>query len=110
MPGIKCGDMGPKFGYHSKDNGWLTLDNVRIPKDHLFEKFIKVSPEGDVTLVGDKRSLYISMMQIRTLIVAGASTYLMQPLQIALRYSVVRRQFRNISGQKEETQLLDYQT
>ena len=23
VPGVKCGDMGPKFGYHSKDNGWL---------------------------------------------------------------------------------------
>jgi acyl-CoA oxidase len=32
MPGIKTGDMGPKFGYGSKDNGWMTLDNVRIPR------------------------------------------------------------------------------
>ena len=23
MPGIKSGDMGPKLGYWSKDNGWL---------------------------------------------------------------------------------------
>ena len=23
MPGIEMGDMGPKFGYESKDNGWL---------------------------------------------------------------------------------------
>jgi len=34
-PGIKCGDMGPKFGYNSKDNGWLTFDKVRIPRDQL---------------------------------------------------------------------------
>jgi acyl-CoA oxidase len=33
MPGIKSGDMGPKFGYHGKDNGWMTMDNVRIPRD-----------------------------------------------------------------------------
>jgi acyl-CoA oxidase len=33
MPGVKLGDMGPKFGYQSKDNGWLQFDNVRIPKD-----------------------------------------------------------------------------
>lgn len=32
MPGVKTGDMGPKFGYHSKDNGWMVLDNVRIPR------------------------------------------------------------------------------
>ena len=35
MPGIKCGDMGPKLGYGSKDNGWLTFDNVKIPRDNL---------------------------------------------------------------------------
>ena len=32
MPGINCGDMGPKFGFHVKDNGWLTLTNVRVPR------------------------------------------------------------------------------
>jgi acyl-CoA oxidase len=32
MPGVKSGDLGPKFGYSSKDNGWMTFDNVRIPK------------------------------------------------------------------------------
>lgn len=35
MKGIQCGDMGPKFGYHSKDNGWLTFDHVRIPRDQM---------------------------------------------------------------------------
>ena len=33
MPGVKCGDMGPKLGYNSKDNGWMTLNEVRIPRD-----------------------------------------------------------------------------
>ena len=33
MPGIETGDMGPKFGYDSKDNGWLRFSNVRIPKN-----------------------------------------------------------------------------
>lgn len=33
MPGVKTGDMGPKFGYHGKDNGWMTLNKVRIPRD-----------------------------------------------------------------------------
>ena len=26
MPGCKQGDMGPKFGYNSKNNGWLSFD------------------------------------------------------------------------------------
>lgn len=32
MPGVKSGDLGPKLGYNSKDNGWLTFDHVRIPR------------------------------------------------------------------------------
>jgi acyl-CoA oxidase len=40
--GIKLGDMGPKFGYSSKNNGWLILDNVRIPRDQLFMKYTRV--------------------------------------------------------------------
>lgn len=35
MPGIKTGDLGPKFGYNSSDNGWLTMDRVRIPRDRM---------------------------------------------------------------------------
>lgn len=47
---------------------------------------------------------------IRVMLTHGSKLYLANGLTIALRYSVVRRQFKNISGQKEETQLLDYQT
>lgn len=32
MQGIKTGDVGPKIGYQSKDNGWATFDQVRIPR------------------------------------------------------------------------------
>ena len=35
LPGIKTGDMGPKFGYASKDNGWMIFDNVRVPSENL---------------------------------------------------------------------------
>ena len=33
MPGVKAGDIGPKLGYHAKNNGWCTFDNVRIPRE-----------------------------------------------------------------------------
>jgi len=26
LKGIRCGDMGPKMGYNSKNNGWGTFD------------------------------------------------------------------------------------
>ena len=33
--GVKVGDIGPKLGYNGKDNGWLMLDNVRIPRTNM---------------------------------------------------------------------------
>jgi acyl-CoA oxidase len=33
MPGCKMGDIGPKFGWNSKNNGWASFDHVRIPRD-----------------------------------------------------------------------------
>ena len=35
LPGVKSGDIGPKLGYHSKDNGWMTLKDVRIPRNMM---------------------------------------------------------------------------
>jgi acyl-CoA oxidase len=26
LPGVKTGDMGPKIGYHCKDNGWASFN------------------------------------------------------------------------------------
>ena len=46
MPGIKSGDLGPKFGYSSKDNGWMTLDNVRIPKSQMPSRYMKIDEDG----------------------------------------------------------------
>lgn len=110
MPGVKTGDMGPKFGYNSKDNGWMTLNKVRIPRDQMLQRFIGVDRDGSVQMNGDMRALYTTMMYIRYALIYQTWSVYSQALLIALRYSVVRRQFKNISGQKEETKLLDYET
>ena len=33
--GITIGDIGPKIGFNSIDNGFARFDHVRIPRDHL---------------------------------------------------------------------------
>ena len=38
--------MGPKFGYSSKDNGWMHMDNVRIPRSHMLCRYMKVDRDG----------------------------------------------------------------
>lgn len=42
MKGCELGDMGPKFGYNSKNNGWAAFDHVRIPRVDILSKFTKV--------------------------------------------------------------------
>lgn len=35
LPGITVGDIGPKVGVNTKDNGFVKFDNVRIPRDNM---------------------------------------------------------------------------
>ena len=43
MPGVECGDIGPKIGYFSKDNGYLFLHKVRISRKDMLGRFMSVS-------------------------------------------------------------------
>ena len=42
LPGIELGDIGPKFGYNTNDNGYMRLNNVRIPRENLLARNSKV--------------------------------------------------------------------
>lgn len=110
MPGVEAGDMGPKMGYHSKNNGWCTFNNVRIPRENMPMKYVSVDKEGSFGIEGDMRVLYSVMMDIRTQLIQHSGTMLLRALTIGMRYSACRRQFKNTSGSKQETKLLDYQT
>ena len=61
-------------------------------------------------LNGDMRVMYATMMETRTTIINASFLPLILCLSVAIRYSVVRRQFKNSSKSKEEVKLLDYQT
>jgi acyl-CoA oxidase len=86
------------------------MDKVRIPRENMLQRFISVDREGAVSIQGDLRVLYSTMLLIRVMLIATCKNYLCSALTIAIRYSAVRRQFKNISGRKDEVQLLDYQT
>ena len=69
----------------------------------MLQKFVQVDREGTFSIEGDVREMYTVMMYIRTGMIDKTKYFLARGLTIGLRYSVVRRQFKNISGQKEET-------
>ena len=108
MKGVETGELGPKFGYTSKDNGWATFNNVRIPRENMLMRLTNVSKEGEVSLQGDPRVLYSVMMYIRMLIVRDCSAGVLMANQIALRYLSVRRQFATMKGRTEERTIIDY--
>jgi acyl-CoA oxidase len=41
LPGVRVGDIGPKFGYNGVDNGFLSFNHVRVPREHMLMRFAK---------------------------------------------------------------------
>ena len=107
--GVQCGDLGPKIGYNSKDNGWASFDKVRIPRTDMLMGLCEVSKEGEMSLKGDPRVMYSVMMGIRMLIVQSMGMYFsVQAARNAIRYCCVRRQFKTKQGTSEERKVIDY--
>jgi acyl-CoA oxidase len=44
--GVTSGDLGPKFGYTSKDNGWARFNQVRIPRTDMLMGIASVDKAG----------------------------------------------------------------
>ena len=39
LPGVQAGDLGIKVGWNFIDHGWLILNNVRVPRSSLLDKY-----------------------------------------------------------------------
>ena len=72
LKGVEVGDIGPKFGYNSKNNGYCRFDNLRIPRNNLLMRFVQVDREGNFKTKGDLRFLYSVMLFIRVQIIQAA--------------------------------------
>ncbi len=136
MPGVVIGDCGKKMGRDGIDNGWMQFNNVEVPRTNMLMKWAKLSPEGVYTKPPKAQLAYGALLKGRVglimnsahnlekaLIIGTSRTrvpsyFLPPPLTIrptltthcvAIRYSVIRRQFASTS-KGLETQILDYQT
>ena len=65
LPGIKVGDIGPKLGYNTTDNGFLMFDQVRIPRTNMLARFSYIDKEGTFEIRGNPKALYLTMVEIR---------------------------------------------
>jgi acyl-CoA oxidase len=111
LPGITLGDIGPKFGFNTIDNGFLRLNQVRIPRENMLMKHAQVLPNGQYVKPAKNDKLgYGTMVFIRAMVVLDQGARgLAQAVTIATRYSCVRRQSELKPGEPEP-QVLDYQT
>jgi len=107
-PGITVGDIGPKFGYNTKDNGFLKFDNYRIPRENMLMRYSKVNREGEYSKPANDKFAYAIMMYVRMAIVNECWFSLAKALTITVRYNLVRTQFKDEKG--HERKVLDYQT
>ncbi|XP_023828410.1 peroxisomal acyl-coenzyme A oxidase 1 isoform X2 [Salvelinus sp. IW2-2015] len=109
LPGVVVGDIGPKFGFDEVDNGYLKLENVRIPREHMLMKYAKVEADGTYVKPPSDKLTYGTMVFIRSMIVGEAGRALAKSCTIAIRYSSVRHQSEIRPGEPEP-QIMDYQT
>ena len=116
LEGIKLGDIGPKLGYNSMDNGYAAFKHVRIPRSWMLNGFASVSRNGKYSKSkGSEKIAYGIMTSVRARIVSNSSYVLARALTISLRYSCVRVQGSNLSktfgaAEKGETPVIEYPT
>jgi len=111
LPGVRIEDNGPKVGLNGVDNGRIWFDGVRIPRDHLLDRFATVTPEGryESPIESPGRRFFTmlgTLVSGRISIAAASVSAAKVGLTVAVRYSDRRRQFGPDEGL--EAPILDY--
>ena len=96
LPGIEVGDIGPKFGYNTNDNGFLRFNKYEIPLENMLMKYSQVTEDGKYIRPPHSKLSYGTMVRVRVGIILEAYLELGRALTIAIRYSAVRKQFPTI--------------
>ena len=114
LPGIAVGDIGPKYGYASMDNGYMLFDHHRVPKSAMLSRYAEVSDEiGTFTRRGHPAVVYGSLTFVRGQIIMHARLVLARAVTVAVRYCSIRRQFADRDAKSRdapEMKVLDYPT
>ncbi len=111
--GVRIADTGHKEGLNGVDNGRIWFDQVRVPREHLLNRFGDVSADGQYSSpIDNPAKRFFTMIGTlvggRITIGLSALSAVKSALTIAIRYGNRRRQFGE-PGQPE-TVLLDYRT
>lgn len=113
LPGITIEDCGRKHGLNGVDNGRISFTHVRIPRDHLLDRFGGVDAGGTYhsTIASPTRRFFTMLGTLvagRVSIAAASLSAAKTGLVIATRYADARRQFGPEGA--PEVPVLDYLT
>ncbi|MBO0849752.1 MAG: acyl-CoA oxidase, partial [Pseudonocardia sp.] len=111
-PGVTIADCGAKAGLNGVDNGRLSFDRVRVPRDALLDRYGAVDPDGRYTspIENETRRFFTmlgTLVRGRISVAGAAVSATENALAIAIRYGLCRRQFA-APGSSEEVPVLDY--
>ncbi|XP_045447152.1 probable peroxisomal acyl-coenzyme A oxidase 1 [Melitaea cinxia] len=109
LPGIHVGEIGPKLGFNTVNNGFLGFNHARIPRNWMMMKNAQVLKDGTFKASPNSKLVYGTMVYVRVTILNTASIYLAKAVTIAIRYAAIRRQSQLKNGEPEP-QILDYVT
>ena len=112
LPGVHTSDCGFKGGLPGVDNGRITFDQVRIPRENLLNKYADVEPDGTYTSPIDNANrrfftMVGTLVRGRVTVGGSAGAAARVALAIATRYALQRRQF-NAPQAEDEVLLMDY--
>ncbi|MFI6026034.1 acyl-CoA dehydrogenase family protein [Amycolatopsis magusensis] len=110
-PGVTIEDCGKKAGLNGVDNGRLSFDKVRVPREALLNRFADVAEDGTYSssIESDNRRFFTmlgTLIRGRISVAGSAGNATKRALAVAVRYAERRRQFFKPDG--EEVVLLDY--
>lgn len=72
LKGITVGDIGPKFGYNTVDNGFILFDHYRVPHVSFLAKYSQVKQgTGEYVKPPNTKLSYGTMVLVRASIVMG---------------------------------------
>ncbi|KAF0692312.1 Aste57867_16601 [Aphanomyces stellatus] len=108
LPGITLGDIGPKIGFQAVDNGFCSLNQVRVPRRHMLMRFAKVDVDGTFSKPPSDKLVYFTMVKVRVFIAWLCFRCVGLTVTIGTRFSAARMQGSSAKG-KVENQVLDYE-
>ncbi|MDH3734754.1 MAG: acyl-CoA dehydrogenase family protein [Gemmatimonadota bacterium] len=109
--GVRIEDCGYKLGLNGIDNGRISFDRVRIPRENLLDRFATVDADGAYSSpIASQGKRFFTMLGTlvggRVAVGSAAVSASQVALATAIRYGARRRQF-GAPGEPERI-LLDY--